>query len=84
MIENGGVNSGRLQLPAEGIAILNYFQSQNKFSQMEICLYPHFLSPGDDMCFTHYESSSPFLSAKAKENEQDVLIDYTALGLPLT
>lgn len=32
------------------------------------------------MCFTHYESSSPLLSAQAKEDEQDALIDYTALG----
>lgn len=33
------------KLPTEGIAILNYFQSPNKFSRMEICLYPYFLSP---------------------------------------
>lgn len=58
------------KLPTEGIAILNYFQSPNKFSQMEICLYPYFLSPGDGMCFTHYESYSPFLSTMAKEKEQ--------------
>lgn len=58
------------KLPTEGIAILNHFQSPNKFSRMEICLYPYFLSPGDDMCFTHYESFSPFHSTKAKENEQ--------------
>lgn len=37
---------------------------------MEICLYPYFLSPGDGMCFTHYESYSPFLSTMAKEKEQ--------------
>lgn len=47
---------------------------------MEICLYPYFLSPRDDMCFTHYESSSPFLSTKAKGNEQNVLTDRTTLG----
>lgn len=40
---------------------------------MEICLYPYFLSPGDDMCFIHYESSSPFLSSKEKAKAQDVL-----------
>lgn len=34
---------------------------------MEICLYPYFLSPGDDMCFTYYESFPPLLSTKAKE-----------------
>lgn len=68
------------KLPTEGIAILNYFQSPNKFSRMEICLYPHFLSPGDDTCFTHYESYSPFPYTKAKENEQNVLIDWTTLG----
>lgn len=46
---------------------------------MEICLYPYFLSPGDDMCFTHYESFSPFLSPKAKENEQTGLTESTLL-----
>lgn len=59
------------KLPTEGIAILNYFQSPNKFSQMEICLYPYFLSLGDDMCFTHYESS-PFLYTKAKKAQNVV------------
>lgn len=47
---------------------------------MEICLYPYFLSPGDDMCFTHCESYSPFPSTKAKENEQNVHMDCTILG----
>jgi hypothetical protein len=64
------------KLPTEGIAILNYFQSPNKFYRMEICLYPYFLSPGDDKCFTHYESSSPLLSTKAKKNEQNVLTNH--------
>lgn len=68
------------KLPTEGIAILNYFQSPNKFSRMEICLYPYFLSPGDDMCFTHYESYYPFLPTKAKEKEQNVLLDCTTSG----
>lgn len=68
------------KLPTEGIAILNYFQSPNKFSWMEICLYPYFLSPGDDTCFTHYESYSPFPSTKAKKNEQNGLLACTTLG----
>lgn len=36
------------------------------------------------MCFTHYAWSSPFLSAEAEENEQNVLLDcvcYTGLCL---
>lgn len=49
---------------------------------MEICLNPYFLSPGDDMCFTHYESPSPFLSPKAKGNERIVLTDSIPLDPP--
>lgn len=36
------------------------------------------------MCFTHYESSSPFLSAKTEENEQNVLTDCAARALLTT
>lgn len=32
------------------------------------------------MCFIHYESSSPFLSAKAKENEQNILTGCATPG----
>lgn len=32
------------------------------------------------MCFAHYKSSSPSLSAKATENEQNVPLACTTLG----
>lgn len=68
------------KLPTEGIGIFNYIQSPSKFSQMEICLYPYLLSPGDDMCFIHYESSSPGVSAKGKGEGANVLVACTMLG----
>lgn len=47
---------------------------------MEICLYPYFLSPGDDMCFTYYESFPPLLSTKAKEKWAKYTCKLTAPG----
>lgn len=47
---------------------------------MEICLYPYLLSPGDGMCFIHYESSSPGVSAKGKGEGANALVVFTVLG----